>query len=128
MSTHTNFVRDTPGSGLVGSWKYTDKTEGLVMHWLPAGPNGLHMETPELHSIVDLSFDGKECHPAGPTGSYMSMSATRTGANSFTLVQRMMVTATPPTEYRVSADGNTLTATSHEINDTPKDLTYVRVQ
>ena len=108
------YMRVTGSSGLMGSWKDTEvkiNKEPMVMS-LKAGPddNTIHWEMTDLKAAVDLSMDGKEATPVGPTVPVgLTLSAKKTGPKTFTLVEKMNGKVLENMSYKVSEDGKTLT-------------------
>lgn len=105
-------------SGLMGTWKSEKMKSSTspVMEFASAGADGITWILPEIKARLDLTFDGKDVAPVGPTvPPGLTIAATKNGPRSFDFVEKMngkpMVTAT----LTVSSDGKTLTDISHPM-------------
>ncbi len=71
----------------------------------------LRWELPDIKAYLDLSLDGKDCTPVGPTvPKGLTLSATKTGPRSLTVLEKLDGKLLSKNTYRVSSDGKTLTA------------------
>lgn len=108
------YMRVTGTSGLMGSWKDMEvkiNKEPMVMS-LKAGAddNTIHWEMTDIKATVDLPLDGKEATPVGPTvPSGLTLAAKKTGAKTFTLVEKLNGKVLENMNYKLSEDGKTLT-------------------
>jgi hypothetical protein len=116
----TTYSRVAGTKGLMGSWKDTNVKikEDEVMSW-KAGSSAdtMRWELPDIKAYLDLSFDGKDCTPVGPTvPKGLTLSATKTGPRSFTVLEKLDGKLLSKNTYKLSSDGKTLTAV-----ETPPD-------
>jgi hypothetical protein len=110
----TTYTRVAGTKGLMGSWKDTDVKikEDTMMSW-KAGPSAdtMRWELPDIKAYVDVSFDGKEAAPIGPTvPKGLTLSVTKTGPHSLAMVEKIDGKIIEKVSYKLSADGKTLTA------------------
>jgi hypothetical protein len=109
----TTFIRVAGSKGLMGSWKDTDVKikEDTVMVWKAGGSaDTMHWELPDIKAYVDITFDGKECTPVGPTvPKGLTLSLTKTGPHSLLLVEKLKGKVLSKSSYKLSTDGKTLT-------------------
>jgi hypothetical protein len=116
----TKYTRVSGGKGLMGSWKDTDvkMKEDFVMRWKAgASANSMRWELPDIKAYVDISLDGKDCIPAGPTvPKGLTLSLAPTGSHGMTMLEKLDGKVLSKSVYKLSADGKTLT----EI-ETPPD-------
>jgi hypothetical protein len=109
----TTYTRVAGTKGLMGSWKDTDvkMKEDQVMVW-KAGPtaDSMRWELPDLKAYVDITFDGKEYTPVGPTvPKGLTLSLTKTGPHSLAMVEKLNGKVLEKSSYKLSPDGKTLT-------------------
>ena len=109
----TTFTRVGGAKGLMGSWKdaKVDLKEDRTMVW-KAGSSAdtMHWELPELKAFVDVSFDGKEATPVGPTvPKGLTLSLTKSGPDSLVVLEKLNGKLLQKNHYKISADGKTLT-------------------
>ena len=107
------YARVAGSKGLMGSWKDTDvkMKEDFTMIW-KAGPSPdiMRWELPDLKAYVDVSLDGKDCAPVGPTvPKGLTISLTKTGPNSLSMVEKLNGKVLVKSTYKLSSDGKTLT-------------------
>lgn len=115
------FTRVTPGKTFFGTWKSTKISENSpdTTQIDANGKNGIVWHIPEMKAYVDLNFDGKESSPVGPTvPKGLTLSATKTGPRSFTLVEKLNGKLLFHGHYSVSADGKTMTEIGHPAGST----------
>jgi hypothetical protein len=127
----TKYARVSGTTGLMGSWKDTEvkMKEDFVMSWKPgASANSLRWELPDIKAYVDISLDGKDCTPVGPTvpkGLTLSLTTTgpslaisqtastltllKTGSRRMTMLEKINGKVISKSVFKVSADGKTLT-------------------
>lgn len=110
----TTYARAAGAKGLIGSWKDTDVKikQDTIMSWKAgASADTMRWELPDIKAHVDVSFDGKEATPVGPTvPKGMTLSLTKTGADSLSLVEKIDGKVVEKVSYKLSPDGKTLTA------------------
>lgn len=109
----TTYTRVAGSKGLMGSWKDTDvkMKEDFTMIWKPGpSPDTMRWELPDLKAYVDVSLDGKDCAPVGPTvPKGLTVSLTKTGPNSLSMVEKLNGKVLVKSTYKLSSDGKTLT-------------------
>jgi hypothetical protein len=120
------FVRMTPGKGFFGKWKSTkmanDKPNSFQID--ASGEDGIIWNIPEIKASVALKFDGTEVAPVGPTvPEGLTLAATRTGAHSLRLVEKIKGKVIFTGSYTVSADGKMMT----EVGSAPGAVEPERV-
>lgn len=121
INSSETFSRLTPGKSFFGTWKSTKVSENSpnTAQIDANGKNGIVWHIPELKAYANLTFDGKESAPVGPTvPKGLTLSATRTGARSFTLVEKLNGKILFRGHYTVSADGKTMTEIGHPAGST----------
>lgn len=106
------YVRTSPGTGLVGGWK------GTVVKL--SSPNALTFHTSGDEVSIDISaiqatwrgkWDGKDYPASGPTApDGLTVALTRTGPNSFRLVQKVKGKILDIVRFRIGSDGKTMIA------------------
>jgi hypothetical protein len=116
----TTYTRVSGTKGLMGSWKDTEvkiKEDNVMSLKAGSSADKLRWELPDIKAYVDLSLDGKDCTPVGPTvPKGLTLSATKTGPRSFTVLQKLDGKLLSKNTYKLSSDGKTLTAV-----ETPPD-------
>jgi hypothetical protein len=114
------YMRTAGTSGLNGTWKSQKMKSSTspVMEFAGNGPDGIAWILPEIKAKLDLTFDGKDVAPVGPTvPAGLTLSATKNGSRSFSYVEKMKGKAIVKGTLTVSHDGKTLTDTSSAINE-----------
>jgi hypothetical protein len=110
----TKYTRVAGTKGLMGSWKDTDvkMKEDQVMVWKAgSSADSMRWELPDIKAYVDVTFDGKECTPVGPTvPKGLTISLTKTGTHSLLMVEKLNGKVLVKSSYKLSPDGKTLTA------------------
>ena len=109
LSTYT---RVAGSKGLMGSWKDMDVKlkEDSVMTLKAGSGDSIHWIMPDIKATVDLSMDGKECTPTGPTvPAGLTLAASKTGPRSFVMTEKMNGKLLEKMSYKVSEDGKVLT-------------------
>jgi hypothetical protein len=109
------FTRTAGTSGLMGTWK-SEKMKSAtseVMEFAANGSDGIAWILPDIKARLDLTFDGKDVAPVGPTvPEGLTISATKNGPTSFDFVEKMKGKALFHGTLSVSPDGKTLTNVS----------------
>ena len=116
------FTRIDPGKGFFGKWKSTkyEDNSPTTSQIDANGDNGIVWHIPEIKASVNLSFDGKEAAPTGPTiVDGLTLSATKIGPRSFELTEKVKGKVIFQGRYTVSADGNTMTEVGGAPGATP---------
>jgi hypothetical protein len=108
----TTYVRTSAGTGLVGGWRST------VVKL--SSPNALTLQTDgdtitltisAIKATCQAKWDGKDYPATGPTVSEgLTLALTKTGANSFKLVQKFKSKVLVTIRYKVGGDGKTMIA------------------
>jgi hypothetical protein len=117
------FTRTAGTNGLMGTWKSEKMKSSTspVMEFAANGPNGIAWILPEIKAKLDLTFDGKDVAPVGPTvPEGFTISATKNGAKSFNFVEKMNGKALIQGTLSVSPDGKTLTNVSSAVHEQHK--------
>lgn len=120
INSSETFTHVTPGKSFFGTWKSTKVSENSPnTAQIDDAENGIVWHIPELKAQAVLTFDGKESSPVGPTvPKGLTLSATRTGPRSFTLVEKLNGKILFRGHYTVSADGKTMTEIGHPAGST----------
>jgi hypothetical protein len=115
------YARTSAGTGLVGGWKST----AVKL----SSPNALTLQTDGTDVTLALSaikatchakWDGKDYPASGPTvPDGLTLAVTKTGANSFRLVQKFKSKVLVTIRYHVASDGKTMAA--HGVNGEGKE-------
>ena len=117
------FTRTAGTSGLMGTWK-SEKVKSStspVMEFAANGPNGIAWILPEIKARLDLTFDGKDVAPVGPTvPTGLTIAATKINARSFSFVEKMNGKPIVKGTLAVSHDGKTLTNVSSAMQEQNK--------
>lgn len=121
------FARIAPGKNFFGKWKSTSmKNNSPTTAKIDAnGDDGIIWHIPEIKASVDLKFNGKEVAPTGPTvPKGLTLSATKTGARSFELVEKENGKVIFRGHYTVSADGGTMTEVGSAPGAAPTKVVF----
>ena len=113
-------TRVAGSNGLMGTWKSEKMKSSTspVMEFAANGPNGIAWILPEIKAKLDLTFDGKDVAPVGPTvPAGLTIAATKINARSFSFVEKMNDKAIFKGTLTVSHDGKTLTNTSSAMKE-----------
>jgi hypothetical protein len=109
----TTYTRVAGSKGLIGSWKDTNVKlkEDSIMSWKAgSSPDSMRWELPDIKAYVDVSFDGKDASPVGPTvPKGLTIALTKTGPHSLSMVEKLNGKVIAKATYKLSADGKTLT-------------------
>jgi hypothetical protein len=108
----TTYVRTSPGSGLIGGWKSTDvKLSSPNSLTLQSNGNDLTLAISAVKATCHAKWDGKDYPATGPTVTdNVTLAVTRTGPDSFKLVQKTKGKVLVIINYQVAGDGKTMTA------------------
>jgi hypothetical protein len=113
------YTRIAGASGLMGTWK-SEKVKSStspMMEFAANGPNGIAWILPEIKAKLDLTFDGKDIAPVGPTvPAGLTIAATKNSGRSFSFVEKMNGKALFKGTLTVSKDGKTLTNVSTPVH------------
>ncbi len=117
------YTRVAGTKGLMGTWK-SEKVKNSTsptMEFAANGPNGIAWILPEIKARLDLTFDGKDVAPVGPTvPAGLMLAATKINARSFSFVEKMNGKEIVKGTLTVSHDGKTLTNTSSAMKEQNK--------
>jgi hypothetical protein len=109
----TTYTRVAGSKGLMGSWKDIDVKikEDFTMSWKSGGSaDSMRWELPTIKAYVDVSYDGKDNTPVGPTvPKGLTIAMTKTGPRSLMMVEKLNGKVLSKSTYKLSADGKTLT-------------------
>lgn len=117
------FTRTAGTSGLMGTWKSEKmkSSTSAVMEFAANGANGIVWILPDIKAKLDLTFDGQDVAPVGPTvPEGLTISATKNSARSFSFVEKMKGKALVKGTLSVSPDGKTLTNVSSPVQEQHK--------
>ena len=117
------YTRIAGTSGLMGTWKSEKMKSSTspVTEFADNGPDGIAWILPEIKAKLDLTFDGKDVAPVGPTvPPGLTISATKTSPRSFSFVEKMNGKPIVKGTLTVSQDGKTLTTTSSAMKEQSK--------
>lgn len=117
------YTRVAGTSGLMGTWK-SEKVKSAtspMMEFAASGPDGIAWILPEIKAKLDLTFDGKDVAPVGPTvPDGLTISATKISSHSFSFVEKMNGKPLFKGTLTVSYDGKTLTNVSSAMQEQNK--------
>ena len=114
------YTRTAGTGGLMGTWKSEKVKESTsrMMEFAANGANGIAWILPDIKARLDLTFDGKDDAPVGPTvPDGLTLAATKINSRSFSYVEKMKGKAIVKGTLTVSHDGKTLTDTSSAIKE-----------
>jgi hypothetical protein len=116
-------TRQEGTSGLMGSWK-SEKMKSSTspeIEFAASGSNGITWILPEIKAKLDMTFDGKDVAPVGPTvPEGLTISATKNSPHSFSFVEKLNDKAIVNGTLTVSKDGKTLTDVSSPVGSENK--------
>jgi hypothetical protein len=117
----TTYVRTSAGTGLVGGWKSTVvKLSSPNALTLQTDGNEVTLAISAIKATCHAKWDGKDYPASGPTvGDGLTLAVTKTGANSFKLVQKFKSKVLVTVRYHVAPDGKTMAA--HGVNGEGKE-------
>jgi hypothetical protein len=106
------YVRTSPGTGLIGSWKSTEvKLSSPNSFTIQSdGTDGVTLSLSAIKATCQAKWDGKDYPASGPTvPDGLTLAVSKTGASSFKLVQKVKGKVLVIAHYRLAPDGKTLT-------------------
>ncbi len=112
MNNTTVFTRVAGSKGLMGTWKSTaiKRTSERTVEFAANGDNGITWNLPQIKATLKAKFDGKDYTPDGPTvPKGLTLAMTKSGPNSFHLVEKMNDKPIYLGTYTVSDGGKVLT-------------------
>jgi hypothetical protein len=106
------YIRTSPGTGLIGSWKSTkvnlSSPNSLTIQ--TDGSNGVTLTLSAIKATCQAKWDGKDAPATGPTVSDgLTLAFSKTGANSFKMVEKSKDKVIVIAHYRVAPDGKSMT-------------------
>jgi hypothetical protein len=105
------YVRTAPGKGIAGSWvsKEVKLSSPNTLTMTPTADGGLQLDISDVKATVTTKFDGKDYPATGPTvPEGITLALTKTGPNSFKMVQKFKGKPISIGNYQVEADGKTM--------------------
>lgn len=127
MNETETYTRITPGKGFFGKWRSAkiENSTPTSAQIEANGDNGIIWHIPEIKASVNLTFDGKEAAPTGPTvPDGLTLAATKIGPRSFELTEKVKGKIIFRGRYTVSADGKTMTEVGTPTGGTPVRIVY----
>ena len=106
------FTRVEGTSGLMGSWRSTTvkSSTSPVVEFEANGAGCISWILPGIKAKLDMTFDGRDVAPVGPTvPKGLTLAATKKSPRSFSYVEKMNGKALFNGTMTVSKDGKTLT-------------------
>jgi hypothetical protein len=106
------FTRVEGSSGLMGEWRTTKvkSSTSPVLEFAANGDNGITWILPEIKARLDMTFDGKDVAPTGPTvPKGLTIAATKNGSGSFSYVEKLNGKPLFKGTITVLKDGKSLT-------------------
>ncbi len=122
------YTRQTGGQGLMGKWKSTKvKTDtDEMLEFAAYGNDGLTWSLPQMKATLHAKFDGKDYAPVGPTvPKGLTLALTRSGPNSFMVVEKLHGHPMYKGTYTVASDGRTMTNVGGPVGQSqPETVVY----
>jgi len=108
----TKYVRTSAGTGLVGGWKSTAvKLSSPNTLTLQTDGDNIALTIAAIKATCQAKWDGKDYPATGPTvPEGITLALTKTGANSFKMVEKFKSKVLVTIRYNVGADGKTMIA------------------
>jgi hypothetical protein len=106
------YERTGPGEGILGGWKSISvKLSSPNTLTIQSDGDAVTLTIAAIKASSQAKWDGKDYPASGPTvPDGLTLALTKTGADSFKLVQKFKTKVLLTIRYHVSADGKTLTA------------------
>jgi hypothetical protein len=106
------YVRTSPGTGLIGSWKSTEvklsSPNSLTIQ--TDGADGVTTTLSAIKASCQAKWNGKDFPATGPTvPDGLTLALSKTGPSSFKLVQKFKGKVIVIAHYQVAADGKSMT-------------------
>ena len=106
------YVRTSPGTGLIGSWKSTEvklsSPNSLTIQ--TDGADGVTTTLSAIKASCQAKWNGKDFPATGPTvPDGLTLALSKTGPSSFKLVQKFKGKVIVIAHYHVAADGKSMT-------------------
>jgi hypothetical protein len=107
----TTYARTSVGTGLVGGWKSTQvKLSSPNAITIQTDGNDVTLTISAVKATVHAKWDGKDYPATGPTvADGITLALTKTGPNTFKLVEKAKAKVLVIVHYRAASDGQTLT-------------------
>jgi hypothetical protein len=108
----TTYVRTSPGTDLIGAWKSTDvKLSSPNSITLQSNGQDLDLAISAVKATCHAKWDGKDYPATGPTvADNITLAVTRTGPDSFKLVEKAKGKVLAIIKYQVANNGKVMTA------------------
>jgi hypothetical protein len=106
------YQRVSGAHGLTGSWKSTktDMNEEQTYDIAEKGPNELKWNIPEIKGVLDVTLDGKDSAPVGPTvPKGLTIALLRTSPHTLKFTEKMNGEVTYHSTMTLSSDGKKIT-------------------
>jgi hypothetical protein len=106
------YTRVSGEHGLLGSWKSTkaDINEEQTYEIAEKGPNELSWDIPAIKGVLDVTLDGKDSAPVGPTvPKGLTISLLRTSPHTLKFVEKMNGEPVYHSTMTLSPDGKKFT-------------------
>ena len=107
----SEYARTAPGKGLAGSWvsKEVKLSSPNTLVITTNADGGLTLNISDIKATVTTKFDGKDYPATGPTvPEGFTLALTKTGPNSFRMVQKLKGKPLSIGNYQAEADGKTM--------------------
>lgn len=114
--SHATLKRTAGTQGFAGTWMLEDVSfNPSLLVIAVSGKGNLNISYPSNKSSLLLTMDGKDCTVEGPqVPKGATASAKRAGPDAITVTNKLSGKLMDTTEWKVSADGKTLTQTEHD--------------
>ena len=108
----TTYARTAPGAGLIGGWKSTNvKLSNPNALTLKSNGDEITLAISALKATCHAKWDGKDYPATGPTlFDGITLAVSKSGPNSFKLVEKSKGKAIAIIHYHLEADGKSMTA------------------
>jgi hypothetical protein len=113
------FTRVEGTSGLTGNWRSTTvkSSTSPILEFAANGDNGITWILPEIKARLDMTFDGKDVAPTGPTvPKGLTIAATKNSPRSFSYVEKLNGKSLFKGSITVSKDGKSLTDVTSPVS------------
>jgi hypothetical protein len=127
FSNQMTFRRIAGTSGLAGTWESTSVKIGSPQEFdiQPYESDGLSFISPAEKDTLSMKFDGKDYPETGPNVPAGSVSSgRRVDAHTLEVTDKVQKDVVDTEQFKVSADGKTLTLTVHDKGQS-KALTFI---
>ena len=107
------YTRTAPGTGLVGGWKSTKVklSSPSAISFQSSGQDDVTLSISAIKATCNAKWDGKDYPASGPTvPDGVTLALTKTGPNTFKMVEKIKTKAVAIVRYTVAADGKSMVA------------------